>query len=344
MAQNWEKATQQTRIIGDSLYKSIGEQEAKTTAPVAANILKDESLRLPGKARDALAKIAFDPNQEVARSLGFKTTEEAQKRLGDRVWNQLLEKEAAAGHAAKPATVTDALTARSELRDLATNATDRNLGRLYKQAWEQLDKSIDASLTPEQRAVKTEADKLWRRSYIQESITKNMQRWQNVSAPGSQPMVAVDGFVKMVNQLSHNPLVREGGAVVAKPSKMDILFDNPSDAKAMSQLADFLKTKYATMGGSTGISESIARIGVALEALSIPGSVALGHPMAAAVAGGHLASMAAIAKVMADPGGARLISSYFRSTGAGATALATRIAAQAMEQPMPKEPVSHQNY
>ena len=344
MAQNWERATQETRITADGMYNAIGEHEAKTSAPVAAEILKDESLRLPGKARDALSKIASDPHMEIAKSLGYKSTEDAKKAVGETVWNQLITAEAKAGHVATVPTVRDALSARSELRDLASTSADRNLRRLYGQAWEKLDASINAGLTSEQKALKADADRLWRRSYIQEEITKGLTAMQNAQAPSAAPMVAVDGFVKMVNKLAHSPLVREGDSVVAKPSKLDILFDNPSDKQAMIQLADFLKTKYTTMGGNAGISESIARIGVALEAMRIPGQIISGAAKSATHGGMSLAALSAMAKVMANPGGVKLLRAYFNSGGAAATALAARIAAQALDQPMPRQPVSHQSY
>jgi hypothetical protein len=358
MAQNWEKATQQTRIMGDTMYRQIGETETATVSPVAKKILGDESLRLPGKARDALTAAVGSSSPELrkaqiladqtARNYGYKGWDEIVSREPQLAENfkrylpkdvvELLEKSGG------KSSVADAIAARSELRDLATNATDRNLGRLYHNAWEQLDKAIDAGLTPEQRAVKAEADKLWRRSYIQEAITKKLQAWQNSAAPSAAPMVNTDAFVKMVNQLAHEPLVREGGQVVAKPSKMTMLFDNPSDRKAMIDLADFLKTKYSTMGGQAGISESIARIGVALEGLRIPGQVVTRQLKAATHGGMSLAALSAMAKVMADPGGVRMLQTYFKSSGAAATALATRIAALALESPMPKQPVAHQSY
>jgi hypothetical protein len=346
MAQNWEKATQQTRIMGDAMYNSIGDESAKTAAPVASSILKDEALRqMPSKARIALEKIASDPKDAIAQGLGYKSATMAESKMGKVAWTQYAERVGKeSGIDTSEATIRDAIAARSELRDLATGAKDRNLGRLYHDAWQQLDKAIDASLTPEQRAVKSEADRMWRRGYIQEAITKKLQVWQNAAAPSAAPMVNTDAFVKMVNQLAHEPLVREGSQVVAKPSKMSILFDNPSDRQAMIGLADFLKTKYSTLGGKAGISESIARIGVALEGLRIPGQIVTGQLKAATHGGMSLAALSAMAKVMADPGGVRMLQTYFKSSGAAATTLATRIAAQALETPMPKQPVAHQGY
>lgn len=341
LAGNWERATQETRILGDKLYGSLAEVEAPTVGPAAKKILDDESLRLPGKAKNALTKALGEQTPAIKQA--DTLANQVAKQFGYKSWrdpgfvgqmDRMLPKDTVkALYSLQGGKVGDAIAARSELRDLATHATDRNLGRLYKDAWEQLDHAINASLTPGQRAVKYEADKVWRRSYIQEKIAKNLTRMQNVQAPTASPSIATDSFVKMVNELAHVPITREGGQVATKPSNLDILFDNPADRKAMVDLANFLKTKYSTMGGQAGISESIARIGVALEALSIPGALALGHPVAAATGAAHLASMYAMAHVMANPGGAALLSTYFRSSGAAATALAARIAGQAIDQP-----------
>jgi len=187
-------------------------------------------------------------------------------------------------------------------------------------------------LTPEQRAIKQQADSLWRRSYIQERIAKNLQRMQNVQAPNAAPQVATDAFVKMVNELAHQPISRAGGQVVTRPSDLEVLFDSPADRKAMVDLAHLMATKYKTLSGQGGISESIARIGVALEGLRIPGQVATGAFKAATHGGMSLTALSAVSKVLASPGGAKMMLDYFNSTGAAATAGAMRIAGEALEQ------------
>ena len=334
MAANWERATQETKIAGGALYQQIGAAEAKPVAPVAAEILKDESiLPIPAKARKALLNLAYDPMDEIAQGLGYKTAAQAESKMGGPAWklySSRVVKEIGEGRQA--GTIQDALDARSELRDLSVGSRDRNLKRLYGDAWRRMDDAINKALTPEQKAIKEQADTLWRRSYIQERIAKRLQLMQNAQSPEAAPMVAVDSFVKTVNELAHEPLTRRGGEVVAKPSDLEVLFDNPADRKAMLDLATFLKEKYTTLGGQGGISESIARIGVALEGLRIPRQIATGAVKAATHGGMSLAALSAMSKVLANPGGARMLNEYFRSTGAGVTAGAMRIAGEALEQ------------
>ena len=333
LAGNWERATQETKILGDKMYEAIDQIEAPTVGPAAKQILEDESLRLPAKARTAVAKAtgvggsdAERYAKDLAKALGFKDFHDP------KLIAQLPKEVQAELRASSKVTIRDAINARSELRDLAVNSEDRNLQRLYHDAYEKMDSAINASLTPEQRAIKAEADKVWRRSYIQEEVADELRKMQSVAAPGSQAPVAVDSFVRMVNDLAHQPLYREAGKVVARPSKLDVLFDNPADRQAMKDLATFMKEKYTTMGGQQGISESIARIGVALEAARIPIAAATGRETVAAHATLTLMGLAGMAHMLANPGGAKLLATYFRSGGAEAVALAARIASEAVEQ------------
>lgn len=353
LAGNWERATQETRILGDKMYGALDKIPAPTVGPVAKQLLDDESLRLPGKAKDALTKALGEQSPAVKQA--DMLANQVAKKLGYKSWrdpgfmaqmDRLLPKDTVQSlRSLEGGTIGDAITARSELRDLAVNSPDRNLQRLYQDAYEKMNSAIDTSLTPEQRAIKAEADKVWRRSYIQEEMTQELQKMQFAAAPGKEAPIAVDSFVRTLNDLAHKPLYREAGKVIERPSKLDVLFDKPEDRKAMLDLATFLKTKYTTMGGQEGISESIARIGVALEAARIPIAAATGRESLAVHSAITLAGLAGMAHILANLGGAKLLAEYFRSTGAGATALATRIAGEAIGQkleqlPAPRSAVS----
>jgi len=326
LAKNWATAVQDTRIAAEPLYKSLEQVESPLTAKASASILEDLP-RISTKVRLALQKAsgvggseAEQYAKDLAKALGYKDFLDPAlvKQLPKEMQEQL--------QSSSKATIGDAIAARSELRDLATHTTDRNEARIYRDAEQKMTDAIQKSLTPRQKLVLQQADTLWRRSYIMEEIKKSMETMENAYAPGSSNVV-VNPFVKMVNKLARQPLGRSEGKVVEFPSKMEVLFEKPEDRKAMIDLAKFLKTKYSTMGGQAGLSESIARIGVALEAIRIPGQVLMGKEKAASMAMAGIAGIYALATQLADPGGALLVRQYFSSSGATATAIAARIAA-----------------
>ena len=345
IAGHWANATQTTRALADPLYASLSEIPANDAAKVAQELLESD-VKLSGKARAALGKLGANPLDEIAQGLGYKTATEAENKMGKGMWQSYADRVSSEiGFKQSTGTVKDAILARSELRDLALHSTDRQERKAAWEAWESMNNAIDKGLTPDQRAVKQEADLLYRRSYIMEDMAKQFDKMERTQAPGSPKVVSISAFNKMVNDLAKAPVGRTPeGEVVHYPSKLNILFERPEDRKAVVQLADFMNNKYATMGGKAGISESIARIGVALEALGIPLAAMSGHEYAAAAGAAHLAVFYGLSKMLANPGGAALLNAYFHSSGAAATALATRIASQMYgdtEDSGARKPVAH---
>lgn len=346
LAKNWAMARETTRNAAQPLYQSLeGIPATPELSKAATDILADETLRLPPKVRQALSTASEGTGGKVldqtAQNLGYANAKEAEKKLGQKTWQSLLDEQAATSQSG--ATVKGALDARKEIGALASATRDKSEARLLWQAHSSLDEAINGILTPEQLVAKKQADLLWRRSYIMDDVAQGLEKMENVQDPQAAAAIVPKAFVKMVNKLGREPVARVEGEVVSKASKLDVLFDNPQDQQAMKDLASFLNNKYSTLQGSSGISESIARIGVALEALHIPISlgvgIATGHPVAGAVSAGaaglQLSAMYAISKVLAEPGGARLLRQYFMSPAARQTALATRILGTALEASRP---------
>jgi hypothetical protein len=344
LARNWAEAREATKAVANPMYDSLREVPASEASTVAKGLLEDESLHLflAPKARQALtalagagkAKKATEITEGLLKGRGYKNIDEAiaaANAKGDlrsvRDWEALRE---TAG--TQEGTVGGAIKARSELGDLARGTTDQNAKRLLWDAHNELNTAIDRALTPGQQAVKAEADKLWRRSYIIDDIYDNFQKMSLGQDPNQAPKILVNSFVKMVNDLREVPI----GPAGPRPSQLEALFDNPVDRKAIVDLASFLSAKYSTMGGEAGLSESIARIGVALEAGSIPFSLMMGHPAVAATTAASMAGMYATAKVLANPGGAQALLRYFRSAPAQQAALATRLVGTTIEKAYPE--------
>jgi hypothetical protein len=329
MAANWAKAREATRAIAQPVYESFGDVEGKSVAPVAAKILKNDSLRLSPKAVDALGKIAADPMDEIAKGLGYQNVEQAVTRLGPKVWEDTSAKilEKSGGQVAKKVTIGDALQARHELGDMAAHAKDPNDRRLLFEAWGEIDKAIDKNLSPAQIELKKEADTLWRRSYLMDKVSRGLGKIESGQDPKAAPKLAINAFTKMVNGLAKSAYGRDAsGKVIKRASEMDVLFDNPSDRKAMIDLASFLSSKYSTMTGAAGLSETVARVGVALGALRIPYLELTGQQKEARKEAGYLAGLYIMSSVLANPGGAKLVFDYFKAPASEAGPIALRMA------------------
>jgi hypothetical protein len=330
VATNWAKAREATRAVAQPIYESFADVEAKTVAPVASNILKDQSLKLSAKATTALEKLAANPLDDLAKGLGYadvSTAEQAEKKLGAKTWNDLVAKEKALGTTkVKPSTIADAIQARHELGDMAATAKDPNDRRLLLSAWEDLNKAIDKSLTPEQQSLKKEADRLWRRSYIMDRISRRLEVIGAGQDPKSAPNIASNAFTKMVNGLAKSGVGRDAsGNIVKRTSELDVLFDSPEDKKAMVDLASFLSTKYQSLGSRAGVGERLAQIGLVLEALRIPYLAATGQEKQARKEAGYLGGLYILSSVLANPGGAKLVLEYFKAPVNEAGPLALRL-------------------
>src|SRR5205807_7405512 len=292
VAVNWAKAREATRAVAQPIYESFGEVEAKKdVAKVAVNILRDQNLRLSSKAVTALEKIASDPIDEIAKGLGYQDAQHATARMGKNVFDQYAKRivEETGVATAPRATVADAVQARHELGDLAAHARDPNDRRLFFEAWKEVNAAIDKNLTPEQQELKREADRLWRRSYIMDRISRSLEKVEATQDPKAAPKLAAASFAKLVNGLAKEAVGRDPtGRLVRRASELDVLFDSSADRKAIVDLASFLSSKYQSMSGSAGMGESIARVGIALEALRVPYLVATGQHRQAEKEAGYL--------------------------------------------------------
>lgn len=322
---NWAQAREATRALAVPMYESLKGIDAPAVNKVAQDLLGDQALRLSSKAKQALGVVGEDPAEGLAQALGYTSAKQANQKMGSAAFQSVMQK---MGISAKTANVGDSLAARHELSDMAAHATDPNDARLLRDAASKLDGAIEASLTPQQQAVKDQADLLWRRSYIMDKIQKGLGKMEDIQDPNAAPSVIANSFVKMVNKLARNPIGRDSaGSIINRPSELDILFDNPADRKAMTDLASFLATKGSALGGPSGIESSLANIGTAVAAMHLPVSIAEGRIGAAARSGAYLAGLFGASKILANPGGARALQLYFASPQAAQVALAGRILA-----------------
>ena len=335
VAKNWEMATQETRIAADPLYDSIREVQVPKTVTVAQSILLDDNAVLSPASRKALGNLSGEGPESVhAKNLGYKSKAEAISKIGQRTWDQTLAAEQGESKAAP--TVGNAIKARHALDNQIKATTDRGQRFALQQARDTLNKSIDDSLDGDAKVTKQQADLLYRRSYIQDKIAAVLRKGERSQSPAATPMVRPNAFVSMVNDLARRKLTHTEGTVRELPSDLDVLYDNPADRKAMLDLSVFLKEKHSNFAGAAGLSESIARIGVALETTSLP-LQALIHPQAAAIQAAGLLGTYALSEILAHPGGPEMILKYLRSTPASQAVQATRLAA------MLKHPATEQN-
>ena len=230
-------------------------------------------------------------------------------------------------------TVGEALNARSELSSLIRTTKDLSDKRILRGALNDLDNSINRGLTPQELAVRQQADLLTRRAYIQEKVGNALYSMERRQVPGRDPTIYAQKFNQVVNDL-------------ARPKKgtmpdMDVLFDNPADRQAMTQLAQFLSEKNATLQGQAGIAESMARFGVALEGMQVPFKVIGGKMGAAAHAAAYIAGLSGLSHLLANPGGALTV---MRVLGGGRMVAATAGAVgrtQVKSLPLPPTPEAY---
>jgi hypothetical protein len=340
MAENWARAREATRIMASPLYESLVEIPAKGGGSVASSVLTDESLRLSAKAKTALTKAAgySDLNPMIrtanatAKGLGYKSWDKWAEKEGLERVLQYFPKDMQEALRGSETKVGDLLEARSELAKQASSVADAAERSRLWDAVEQINDAIDKSLKPEQLLVKREADKLWRRSYIMDTVQEELGKMEASQDPLKQKRVAVDAFVRLVNDLAETPISREGSTIVTRASKLDVLFDSPQDRQAMKQLASFLKSKYSRLGGESGPAESFARIGLIFDVVGSVGTLLAGHPGTAAAAVSPVAGLYAVAKVLSDPGGAQRLLAAFRGTPGAIGATATKAAGFGAEQ------------
>ena len=320
MSENWARAREATRIMADPMYDSLRTIPSPEGVKIANELLADDALRLSAKAKRLLGKTG---GGALFSDLGYRSQKEAEQKLGSEAMRQLIAKDPRLGGGA--ITVGDLLEVRSELGKLARSTTDAAERSRLWEAVKQVNQVTNKGLNAQQMAVKKEADKLWHRSYIMDDISDELSKMEASQDPLKQKKVAVDAFVKMVNDLAETPLGHRGTEIVKYPSKLDMLFDRPEDRAAMKQLASFLKSRYSRLGGQSGPAESFARIGLIFDAVGSVGYAAAGHPATAAASAAPIAILYSTAKVLSDPGGAvRLLRAISGTPGlVGATTVRT---------------------
>jgi len=318
---NWGVAAKQTRAAANPLYQSLSTLDASNVTPVAQGILADEDVAplLNASTRRALNATMGGSNpviEATAKNLGYKGSAEAISVLGKDEWNRWLPKDLQT--ASSGATVGDAMKARSELADIVRRTTDRGDKRLLMGSLSDLDKSINSSLSPEQLAARQRADILTRRAYIMDRAQKSLAGIESMQTPGRAPVILSSRFNRMVNDL-------------VRSRDIDVLFPDPSDRQAMSQLAQFMSEKNSTLKGQAGVAEGIARVGMALEAARIPSLAFKGAFKAAGNIAGTLAGYKMLVNLMANPGGAKDVLSFLQMS-APSSAAVMRSSQHIMEQ------------
>jgi hypothetical protein len=353
LAENWDSAKVAIRLEAHPLYAQIDEVVMPQTGMAATKILDDLGEVITGPAKTSLRnlskgggdiKLLESGTEEAARALGFSNLAEAYTKQPYLRNSEIFEtalKELQSEGLTAPAVITGelALKALHDLGELATRLTrtDPSQGRLVWQARNRLDNAITRSLTPELKAVKAEADLLWRQSYIMDDIFENLwgaQRKQ-VGQAVAPPNINISSFTELIQKLAYQeavPIAGEAGKRVGRSSsKLEALFENPADRKAMVDLADFLESKTKQGAGAAGLSEAIANIGTALMALSVPIGVATGivtedPKLGGGAAVGYLGFLYGLSSLLARGKGARSLLTYFRSPTAGGAAALARLA------------------
>ena len=335
IAGNWSQAVQVTRGMADPMYDSLRDVSAQKAATTAQDILADDTLShsLPSKARRALTVLGGGTReQQAAESLGFKSPEEAIRRNGQKVFDMAL-KEVGGGSAP---TVGDAIQARHALFDLAHHSSDANIRRLAGEGADSLNSAIDASLTPEQQAIKKRADLLWRRSYIMQDVSDVLQKMVEKQPSNAAPKIEPQAFLQMVNDLAKKDYYREGGKIIEKPTQLDMLFDKPADQKAMVDLANFMATKYKGLAGNSTMGESMGRIGIVSRAVEMgvaAPSIILGATGHVPAGGELLAGLYVMVQALAHPGGPELVMKYLNAAPAQAGPIVLRLISLSQDVP-----------
>lgn len=325
LAENWDAAREALRMAARPGYNEVSTVPMGNTAEIAVQLLEEFDDVLNASSKKALKALTGGTggvDDVVARHLGFHNGAQALEQMGDVTFNSVKEELLRQGAVLPEAAVTgeQALAARHALGDLASTLrqTDPSRARDVWKAWAQLDGAIDSSLDGATRAVKQEADRLWHRSYIMNDMFDTLYKMQRAQPSGAPPVLDINAFTKFVNDLAYEPAKGAGRAA----SRLDAMYHNPADRAALTDLAAFLKEKTASTAGASGLGESIANIGTALAAISVPTGLAIGNVPAAAAGAGYLGTLYGLSQLLSKGDEIYALNQYLREpTAAGVAAL-----------------------
>lgn len=342
---NFAAAREATRRAADPIYESLADAPVPDTVGVAASIVGNEKFRplLSSDTKVGLTRLSEGGEQAamgdingVAKRLGYKSYADAIAQVGKEQFQRFLPPDMVEQLSGAQTTFKEAHEARSALANDAFNATNLADKRLLNGALDQFDSALARGLTPEQVTTLQQAHRMTERSYVQESIY-NALRKDMASQPPEAGKVRAGSLNRLVNQLSEP---RKG--LSGERTKLDVLYDNPTDKAAWRKLAQYTTQTQGKAAYASLIGKSVIFYPVLHTVYDIVTSGGAHVPAILGTMGADLGAIWLTSKVLASPGGPSSILGYIKSAGAPArqAAFATRIATLASGQPTQSPPTS----
>ena len=256
---SFNMAAVRAREAAEPMYSSLHELPMQPAVSDAAEkILQDRSLAdiLGGEAKQSLRRLtpevppemgAYDDLSQAVMRKNYADLTPAEKQAfharPDMVNMPPLEQ--------TPVTFQEANQAQSDLKQYIadhsnprTSSYDPDKVRRGWTAYHQLNDAVEASMTPQQLATKTAADRLWYQSYIKDNIGNSLFDELSGQATGKAQSPKAGAYNKMVAELDRK-------YVPGKESALEAAYPNAADRTAFKQLGQMLQTTQA-VGGGTG--------------------------------------------------------------------------------------------